>query len=81
MIKLFFNGFLQVILVVFNTYCVSKDLIFGIVVCSFSISYVWTHNVKKAVMNNEAERVVYSLGAMTGGVFGYFIGSFLKHSI
>lgn len=74
MIKLFFTGYVQVLLVVFNTYCVSKDFVPGIVVCSFGISYFWTHNVKKVAFGTEKDRIIYSLGALAGGLSGYFIG-------
>ena len=74
MIKLFFTGYVQVLLVVFNTYCVSKDFVPGIVVCSFGISYFLTHNVKKVAFGTEKDRIIYSLGALAGGLSGYFIG-------
>ena len=75
--KLFLTGFIQVFLVVLNTYFISKDFIAGIVVCSFGISYFWSHNVKKVAFGNEKLRIIYSAGAMTGGIVGYFLGKFL----
>lgn len=74
MIKLFFTGFIQVFLVVLNTYFISKDFIFGIVACSFGISYFWSHNVKKVAFGNEKMRIIYATGAMIGGIIGYFLG-------
>lgn len=78
--KLFFTGFIQVLLVVFNTYCISKDFLGGIVVCSFGISYFWTHNVKKVAFGSERDRIIYSFGALMGGLTGYYIGKILISS-
>lgn len=72
--KLFLSGFIQVFLVVINTYFISKDYVPGIVVCSFGISYFWSHNVKKVAFGKERERIIYAAGAMTGGIAGYLIG-------
>lgn len=77
MIKLFFTGFIQVLLVVFNTYCISKDFIPGIVVCSFGISYFWSHNVKKVAFGTEKHRIIYASGALCGGMLGYLLGKIL----
>lgn len=77
MIKLFFTGYIQVLLVVLNTYCISKDFVAGIVVCSFGISYFWTHNVKKVAFGNEMHRIIYASGALVGGLSGYYLGKFL----
>ena len=71
--KLFTSGFIQVFLVVLNTYFISKDFITGIILCSFGISYFWSHNVKKVAFGKETERIIYSSGAMAGGVAGYFL--------
>lgn len=79
MLKLFLTGFIQVFLVVLNTYCISKDWIPGIVVCSFGISYFWSHNVKKVAFGTEKHRVAYSSGALVGGLCGYFIGKILAN--
>lgn len=79
MVKLFFTGYIQVLLVVFNTYCVSKDFLIGIIICSFGISYFWTHNVKKIAFGTEKDRIIYSLGALAGGLCGYFLGKYLTN--
>ena len=76
MIKIYISGFIQVFLVVLNTYFISKENLIGVVICSFGISYFWSHNVKKIAFGNEKDRIVYSFGAMTGGVLGYFLGGF-----
>lgn len=77
MIKLFLTGYIQVLLVVLNTYCISKDFLAGIIVCSFGISYFWSHNVKKVAFGSEKHRIIYSSGALVGGLCGYYIGKFL----
>ena len=77
-LKIFISGFIQVFLVVLNTYFISKDNIVGIIICSFGISYFWSHNVKKAAFGTEWDRIVYALGAMTGGVIGYLVGKILN---
>jgi len=71
---LFTTGFLQVSLVVFNTYCIGRDWIPGIIICSFGISYFWSHNVKKVAFGTETHRIIYALGALAGGLFGYYLG-------
>ena len=78
MIKLYLSGFIQVFLVVLNTYFISKDNVTGIIICSFGISYFWSHNVKKVAFGTEKDRIVYSFGAMTGGLLGYLSGKILS---
>lgn len=75
--KLFLTGASQVSLVVLNTYFISKDFVGGIIACSFGISYIWSHNVKKIAFGCETDRFMYALGAMTGGVAAYYIGKII----
>lgn len=75
--KLFTSGFIQVFLVVLNTYFISKDFIIGIILCSFGISYFWSHNVKKVAFGKESDRLIYASGAMAGGLAGYFLAKLL----
>lgn len=76
--KIFISGFIQVFLVVLNTYFISKENVTGIIICSFGISYFWSHNVKKVAFGTEKDRIVYSFGAMTGGLLGYLSGKILS---
>lgn len=76
--KIFISGFIQVFLVVLNTYFISKDNVVGIIICSFGISYFWSHNVKKVAFGTEKDRIIYASGAMTGGVLGYFLGKLIN---
>lgn len=39
-LRLFFTGFLQVFLVVLNTYFISKDSVLGLTICGFGISFI-----------------------------------------
>ena len=75
--KLFLSGFMQVFLVVLNTYFISKDFITGVILCSFGISYFWSHNVKRVAFGKEIDRMVYAAGAMAGGVTGFYLGKIL----
>lgn len=75
--KLIFSGFLQVFLVVLNTYFIAKDQIIGVIFCSFGISYFWSHNVKKVAFGSEGDRLLYALGAMLGGVTGFYTAKIL----
>lgn len=72
--RLFITGFIQVYLVAANTVFIAKGLLVGIIAASFGISYTWTHNVKRAAMGSEFERLIYCAGATTGAVCGYFSG-------
>jgi hypothetical protein len=76
-LKLFLSGFMQVFLVVLNTYFIAKDILTGVIICSFGISYFWSHNVKKVAFGKEVDRIIYATGAMSGGVLGYFLGKLL----
>jgi hypothetical protein len=69
--KVFKTSFIQVFLVAVNTIFLSKGIIIGIALMSFLISYVWVLNVKKANIATKSDQVIYSLGAMCGGVSGY----------
>ena len=76
-LKIFSTGFLQVFLVVINTYFISKSYLLGIIICGFLISFIWSHNVKKIAFGTEKERLIYSLGAMTGSVLAFYIGKII----
>lgn len=71
--KLFITGFTQVFLVAMNTYLISKAMIIPVFVVGFLISFVWTFNVQKIAISNNAQRVVYSMGAAAGAVSGLLI--------
>ena len=72
MIRLFVQSFIQVFLVAVNTIFLAKGYLIGICFASFLISYVWVLNVKKATIATRCEQIIYSAGAMSGAVTGYF---------
>lgn len=72
-IDLFITAFIQVFLVTANTFFISRLAYIGIALSSFLISYLWTLNVKRVSLGGHTERIIYSLGAMIGGVFGVII--------
>ena len=76
-LKIFSTGFLQVFLVVINTYFISKSYLLGIIICGFLISFIWSHNVKKIAIGSEKERIIYSVGAMSGSIIAYYFGKLL----
>lgn len=78
-LNIFWSAFVQVFLVCLNTFFISKDIILGIAICSFSISWFWAGNVKKIAVSNKFQKYIYSLGAMLGGVTGYYFGKILLY--
>lgn len=71
--KNFLLAFIQVFFVSLNVKFISVGYLPGIAASSFIISYIWTHNVKKAAFGSEWDKVIYSLGAMCGGVCAYLV--------
>ena len=76
-IALFATGFSQVFLVVLNTYFITREFLLGILACGFLISFVWSHNVKKVAFGSEWDRIIYSLGAMTGSILAFYFGKLI----
>ena len=77
MLKLFLTGFVQVFLVVLNTYFIAREYILGVIICGFLISFVWSHNVKKIAFGNETYRIIYSIGAMVGSIVAFYFGKLI----
>ena len=77
MIRLFLTAYLQILFVSANTYFISQVAWLGIAICSFAISYLLTLNVRRISAATTVERIVYSAGAMAGGLSGVFIGKFI----
>lgn len=75
--KLFLTGFLQVFFVAVNTYFITKGFYIGVVIVSFIISFIWSHNVKKIVFGSFKDRVIYSAGAAFGGLSGVIMSEFI----
>jgi hypothetical protein len=68
--KLFSTGFLQVAFVSANVHFISTGNYTAMAFTGFSISYIWTLNVKRVAISDNIDRIIYSLGAMSGGLFG-----------
>lgn len=71
-VPLFLMGFLQVFLVVANTYFIAYKAIIGVALLAFSINYLWTHNVTRIAFGQESDRWIYSIGATLGSVSGFY---------
>lgn len=76
-ITLYLSGFIQVFMVVINTYFISKGFLTGIAMCSFIISLVWSFNVKKIAFGTNIDRIIYATGAMYGSIAAFFIGKLI----
>jgi hypothetical protein len=50
----------------------------GAAVAGFLISYLWVGNVKKVNVATKTERLIYSTGAMLGGLTGMAMVDVLK---
>lgn len=75
--SLFFTGVLQVYFVAINTVFLAKELYIGVLFAAFSISMIWSYNIKKIVFGTLTERIIYSLGATAGSLLGLYTSSFL----
>lgn len=71
------TGFIQVFLVATNTVFLSQAFAWGALVAGFTISYIWSHNVKRVAFGGEADRIAYSIGAGLGSVAGLYAGKFV----
>lgn len=79
--KIFITGFIQVFFVAINTFLISKELYLGVFMCSFTISLVWSFNVKKIAFGTMKERILYSTGAGFGAVAGLALSVFIFQQI
>lgn len=77
-LKLFSAAFIQVFMVSANVLFISRLNFTGMAVCGFGISYVWTFNIKSIVIGTHRTQLVYSLGAMMGGICGVLIANIFK---
>ena len=76
---IFITGYAQVFLVSANTYFISRTTWLGIAVCGFGISYLWTINVRRVTIGTRTEQIIYSSGAMLGGLTGVLMARLIKH--
>jgi len=77
-LTIFVTGFAQVFLVSANIYFISRTLWLGIAICGFEISYLWTINVKRVSLGNRTQQIIYSAGAMLGGLSGVVMAKLVK---
>ena len=70
--RLFITSFIQIFMVAANTIFLANGLIIGMIISSFGINWIWTHNVKKIGFGSQADRMYYAMGATTGCVCGYY---------
>jgi len=71
--RIFLTAFLQVMFISANTYFISQRFYPGIAVAGFAISYLWTINTRQISKGDRREALVYSVGAMCGGLTGVFL--------
>ena len=76
-IKLFLTAFSQVACVACNTYFIANLFWIGIIGASFLISFLWCINVKKISISTMKQRLIYSFGAMFGGISGVIISKII----
>lgn len=75
--KTFLTSFLQIGLVSVNTILLQKGIVPAIFVVAFSISFLWCWNVTKISISTTNDKIIYSLGAGCGSVFGYYLVNFV----
>ena len=76
--KIFFTSLIQVTLVAMNVIFISRGMIIPMLLTGFSISLLWTFNIKKIVAGSVSESVIYALGAMVGTGVGYYLAHCLQ---
>jgi hypothetical protein len=76
-LKLFGTGILQVYFVAINTVFLSKEIYLGVLFAAFTISLVWSYNIKKIAFGTLAERIWYSSGATIGSLLGLYTSKLL----
>ncbi|HMT01708.1 MAG TPA: hypothetical protein PKD00_00120 [Burkholderiales bacterium] len=66
---------MQVFFICVNTFFLSKEYYWGVLICGFVISYIWCTNVARVSVSTTSEKLIYSLGAAIGSVAGLFIST------
>jgi hypothetical protein len=77
MTRTFIYAYLQVLLVVINTWQVANQKFLGAIIVGFLISLVWTFNVKRVAFGEWSTRLIYSTGASLGTASGLIITSII----
>lgn len=76
-LSLFLTGFIQVFFVSINTYFLANELYVGVLAASFTISLVWSFNVKRVAFGGMGDRMLYAGGAAAGAISGLASSAFL----
>jgi hypothetical protein len=76
-IQLFITGFLQVLFVAINTFFIGQSFYFGVFICGFTISIIWSWNVKKIAFGSINDRLTYAIGAAFGSLLGLILAKFI----
>ena len=71
--KLFFRAYFQTALVSISTILISKEILFGVFIVGFVLSLLWTFNISTLAFSTNKEKIIYSLGAAFGSVFGIIL--------
>jgi len=79
--KLFATAFLQVFFVSANTLFIARLFWPGIIIAGFGISFLWSGNVKRIAIGNLTDRIIYSYGAMAGGVVGVLTANLINYKL
>lgn len=74
-VGLFITGFLQVFCVAASTYFIANQKYTGVFLMAFSISWLWSSNVKKIAFGGNEDRLIYAIGASFGSCSGLYISS------
>jgi len=76
-LRLFLTAFIHVFLVSGNTFFIANLLWPGIVIAGFGISWFWTSNVRSVAFGGTTQRLIYSTGAMLGGICGVYFAKII----
>ncbi len=70
LLALYATALVQVGLVAANTWQIAHGKLAGVFLIGFSISFLWSWNVKRIAFGTLADRLAYALGAGTGSLIG-----------
>ena len=76
-LKLFFSAMLQIFLVSTNTALIANGFMISAGIIGFSLSWVWSWNIKRIAISSNTERLIYCFGAGVGTSFGV---AFMTHA-
>jgi uncharacterized membrane protein len=77
MTRTFIYAYIQVMLVVMNTWQVANQKFVGAIIVGFFISLVWTFNVKRVAFGEWKTRLIYCFGASLGTASGLLITKYI----